>query len=168
MYDPKMMAAWFSLMAEATKGTAEAQEAVRAFSEISGKPDEVQQWLSRFMPGVTSTVPLQPEAFEEWMEESWRMMGMVPRNRYLNMLEKCDILQRKLDKAENTIQNLRTRLDTQGQQEENAQQILNVWGSMVENTLKTQTEWVQNWASSRQPSSPDTQDTETDETAPSD
>ena len=150
MSDPKMMSAWLRLMAEAMQGTAEAQEAVRAFADTAGKPEDAQRWLKQFMPGLNPTIPLDPTAYEAWLEDTWRMMGVVPRKRYLELLEKCDTLERHLAKAEKTIADLRARLDTQGQQAESTQQVMNMWGSMVEDTLKVQTEWMQNWSKPNQ------------------
>ncbi len=157
MINPKAMEAWFILMAEATKGTKEAREAFQSLSQMSGDPEEINRWMATFMPGaMPSSGNLQPEAFEEWMEESWRMMGVVPRSRYLDLLEKCDTLQRKLDKAEETIQKLRTRLDNREQQEEDAQKVADLWGTMMEDTLKAQTEWMRGWTESmEQPSEDD-------------
>ena len=153
--NPTVMEAWFTLMAEAMKGTKESREAFQRLSKISGDPEEMSRWMGQFMPAAAaSTANLQPEAFEEWMEESWRMMGVVPRTRYLELLEKCDTLQRKLDKAEETIQNLRARLDNKGQQETDAQKMADIWGTMMQDTLKAQTEWVRSWAEANQPTTP--------------
>ena len=154
--NPTLMGAWFNLMAEAMKGTKESQEAFQRLSKISGDPAEVSRWLTQFMPAAAAaSANLQPEAFEEWMEESWRMMGVVPRPRYLELLEKCDTLQRKLDKAEEAIQNLRGRLDNKDQQEVDAQKMADIWGTMMQDTLKAQSEWMRTWTEANQPATPD-------------
>jgi len=153
--NPKLMQAWFTLMAEAMKGTEEAQEAFQTLSNMSGDPEEMSRWMAKFMPGAAASAGnLQPEAFEEWMEESWRMMGVVPRPRYLELLEKCDTLQRKLDKAEETIQNLRAKLDSKGQQEVDAQKMADLWGTMMQDTLNAQTEWMRTWTEANKPATP--------------
>jgi hypothetical protein len=163
--NPNVMGAWFNLMAEAMQGTKESQEAFQRLSKISGDPEEMKRWLTQFMPvAAASSANLQPEAFEEWMEESWRMMGVVPRPRYLELLEKCDTLQRKLDQAEETIQNLRARLDNKDQQEIDAQKMADTWGTMVQDTLKAQTEWMRSWAEANQPAAPGEDPEVTDET----
>ena len=146
MVNPKLMEAWFNLMVEATKGTKDAQEAFRSLSKISDSPEEMSRWLAQFMPAaMASGVPAQPEAFEEWLEESWRMMGVVPRSRYLDLLEKYDILQRKLEKAEETIQRLRASLDNTDEQAADTQKVMDMWGGILEDTLKAQTELMQAW-----------------------
>ena len=144
--NPKLMEAWFKLLAEATKGTGEAQEAFRALGTVSsGDTEAMSRWLAKFMPAaMASASNLQPEAFEAWVEESWRMMGVVPRERYLELLEKHDLLQRRLEKAEDTIKKLRSMLDTTSQQEE-AQKVMDLWGSMLSDTLKLQADWMQSW-----------------------
>ena len=149
--NPTVMEAWFTLMAEAMKGTKESQEAFQRLSKISGDPEEMSRWMAQFMPAAAASASnLQPDAFEEWMEESWRLMGVVPRARYLDSLEKCDMLQRKLDKAEETIQNLRARLDNKDQQEVDAQKMADIWGTMMQETLNAQTEWMRTWAEASQ------------------
>jgi hypothetical protein len=103
--------------------------------------------MQTFMPNVQPTAP--PETFETWLEEWWRTMGVVPRARYLELLERCNTLQRRLERAEETIQNLKTLLGSQGQDEE-ARQTLDMWSSMLSETLKTQTEWMKAWTAANQ------------------
>lgn len=166
--NPAVMEAWFTLMAEAMKGTKESREAFQRLSKISGNPEEMSRWMAQFMPAAAaSTANLKPDAFEEWMEESWRMMGVVPRARYLELLEKYDALQRKLDKAEETIQSLRARLDNKGQQEADAQKMADIWGSMMQDTLKAQTEWMRTWAEANTSPAQDTDSTDQPDNDPS-
>lgn len=154
--NPTVMEAWFSLMAEAMKGTRESQEAFQRLSEMSGDSEEMNRWMAQFMPAAAAySANLQPEAFEEWMERSWRMMGVVPRTRYLELLEKCDTLQRKLNKAEETVQNLRARLDRKDQQDVNTQKMATIWGTMMQDTLKAQTEWMRAWTEANWSATPD-------------
>jgi DNA repair ATPase RecN len=143
MVNPKMMEAWFTLMAEAMRGTKEAQEAFQYLPKMSTNSEDLSHWLQKFMPVAGSN--LQPEAFEEQLEEWWRMMGVVPRARYMELLEKNDQLQRRLEKAEETIQKLRKMMEKQGPQAEEAQQVLDTWNTMLQETLKTQTEWMRAW-----------------------
>ena len=108
MVNPKLMQAWFDLVVEASKGTQEARDAFQALSKASGNPEALRHWMAKFMPAaLAATDTANPEAVEEWLEESWRMMGVVPRSRYLELLEKNDQLQRRLEKAEATIKRLR-------------------------------------------------------------
>ena len=148
MLTPKALEAWYILMAEATRGSAEAQEAFQALSKMSGNPDDMNRWMTQFMPGaVSSATRFTPDAFEGQLEDWWRLMGVVPRARYLDLLEKCDTLQRKLDKAEETIESLRKRAGGGSSQPsgEETKQVLDMWSSMMGETLKTQNEWMKAW-----------------------
>ena len=146
MLSPKALEAWYILMAEATRGSAQAQEAFESLSKMSGTPDDMNRWMAQFMPGAVSTTKFTPDAFEGQLEDWWRMMGVVPRARYLDLLEKCDTLQRKLDKAEETIEKLRKRAGGQSQPgTEETKQVLDMWSSMMGETLKTQNEWMKAW-----------------------
>ncbi|HEX9926183.1 MAG TPA: hypothetical protein VGD99_26235 [Anaerolineae bacterium] len=147
MMSPKALEAWFTLMNEAMRGTQDAQQALKSLAENSGNSNDLSRWLETFMPNIHPAAP--PETFETWLEEWWRVMGVVPRARYLELLERCDALQRRLERAEETIQNLKELLGSQGQDEE-ARQALDLWSSMLAETLKTQTEWMQAWTAANQ------------------
>ncbi|GAB4447057.1 MAG: hypothetical protein Kow0031_29640 [Anaerolineae bacterium] len=149
--NPKALEAWYTLMAEAMRGTSEAKEAFNALSEMSSTPEDFNKWMAQFMPGMAATMKMQPDGFEEQMETWWRMMGVVPRARYLDLLEKCDTLERKLEKAEKTAESLRKRLGVQEQQEEEAKKVMDMWGTIMQDTLKTQTEWMKAWTSVNKP-----------------
>lgn len=141
LFSPKALEAWFTLMAEAVRGTAEAQEAFKTLTEASTKPEELQRWQARFMPLAGATN--KPEAFEEWLEEWWRMMGVVPRSRYLDLLERYENIRLRLEKAEETIRSLRAMIG-QGQEQE-AQKLVNLWETMLQESLKAQAEWMRAW-----------------------
>jgi len=148
MMSPKALEAWFTLVNEAMRGTQDAQQALKSLGENAGSADDLSRWLQTFMPNVQPAAP--PETFETWLEEWWRVMGVVPRARYLELLERCDTLQRRLERAEETIQSLKTLLGKEGQDEE-ARQALDLWSSMLSETLKTQTEWMKAWTAANQP-----------------
>jgi uncharacterized coiled-coil protein SlyX len=145
MWNPKVLEAWYTLMAEASRGTSEAQDAFKSLSEMPATPEAYNQWVKQFMPGAASSVSFQPDTFDEQMENWWRMMGMVPRPRYLELLERCDTLERKLSKAEKTIEALRRKMGTQDQQEEETKKVLDTWNTIMGETLKAQTEWMKAW-----------------------
>lgn len=159
--NPKALEAWYTLMAEAMRGTSEAQEAFKSLSEMSSTPEEFNKWVAQFMPALAGSMKMRPEGFEEQMETWWRMMGVVPRARYLDLLEKCDTLERKLEKAEKSIESLRKRLGLQEQQEEEAKKVMDMWGTLMQDTLKTQTEWMKAWTSVNKPASPSEPNTPT-------
>jgi len=140
------MEAWFTLMAEAMRGTKEAQEAFQSLSKATLDPADLNRWLGAFMPALAaSPASPRPEMLEEWLEEWWRMIGVVPRARYLELLEKHDALTRQLEKAQETIRNMQGTLDHKGQQEQYAKNVLDLWNTMLDETLKTQAEWMKAW-----------------------
>lgn len=144
MLDPKVMETWLRLTAEAARGAGEAREAVKSLGEAPTTPDELVRWWGRFMPpGVDLT---KPEQFEAWLEQWWRALGVVPRSRYLELLERYEGLRTRLEEAEATIQRLRTTLGQGGRQEE-ARKILDVWESTLQGTLEAQAEWMRAWTS---------------------
>jgi len=151
--NPNLVEAWLRLMNASLQGPSEAQAAAQSFSKMLASsqpamaPDEFARWMARFMPA--GSMPVQPETFGEALEEWWRLMGFVPRQRYLELLERCELLQRRLEEAEATIQRLQTQqLDAEGQR------ILDAWGTTVQETLKAQAEWMRMWASADMPSPP--------------
>jgi hypothetical protein len=144
--DAKFMEAWLTLVAEATRGATGAQEAFRAFSKTPFTPADLSRWMTAFMPGMAfPTTPRQPEMFEQWLEEWCSMMGVVPRSRYLDLLENYDALRRRLEKAQETIRKLRATLDGKGQQEQEAEKVLELWNTMLEESLKMQVDWTRGW-----------------------
>jgi len=143
MVTPKVMEAWLRLISEAMRGTADAQEAVKLLSGASASPEEMTRWMTRFMPaGVGGT---KPEVFSEWNETWWRTMGFVPRSRYLELLEKYEMLRSRLEKSEETIRKLEPMLNTTKEQGEEAKKVLNLWETMLKDTLNTQAEWMRTW-----------------------
>jgi cobyrinic acid a,c-diamide synthase len=157
MLTPKAIEAWFTLMAEASRGSQEAQPNALTLPPMSANPEAWQQWMSTFMPGITANpasqqgeAALPAEAFEESLENWWRMMGVVPRSRYLELLEKHEQLQRKLEKAAETIKTLQAMLSTQEKGQQEVKKVMDIWGNMLEETAKTQSQWMQTWAASNQ------------------
>ena len=140
MFTPKAMQAWFTLMAEANK----APDAFKNWPKMPASPEEWQKWMLQFAPNTTAA-PNTPEMFEAWLNNWHQAMGVVPRARYLELLEKHDQQQRKLEKAEETIQALRTMLESKEQYQEEAKKTLDMWGTMMEETTKAQGDWMRAW-----------------------
>lgn len=138
---PKMLEAWFNLMSEAMRGSADAQHLMKTLSSSTTASEEALRMMMRFMP--PGMPPLQPEAFNEWMEEWWRMMGVVPRYRYLELLERYELLRTRLEESERTSRRLQSMIGEKRQEE--AQKVLDFWGSTLEETLKAQAEWMRAW-----------------------
>ncbi len=138
---PKLLEAWFNLMSEAMRGSADAQHLMKTLSSSTTASEETMRMMMRFMP--PGMVPLQPEAFTEWIEEWWRMMGVVPRHRYLELLERYELLRTRLEESERTSRRLQSMIGEKRQEE--AQKVLDLWGSTLEETLKAQSEWMRAW-----------------------
>lgn len=146
MLTPKALQAWLTLLEEATKGTQQAQDAFKTLPMAAATPDAWQQWMNSFIPALnTPSATTQPEAFEAWLEEWWQMMGVVPRSRYLELLERHEQTQLKLDKAQATIATLQNMLNSKEQHQEDAKKVVDMWGTMLEETVKTQGEWMRAW-----------------------
>ena len=140
------MELWLRLMSDAMRGAADAQEAMRSLGEMPMTPDQLAGWMTRFMPVATSQIS-KPEGVGDWLEEAWRMMGVVPRYRYLELLERCELLRSRLEEAEKTIKTLRKATSGSKMPEQDVQQILNLWEGMLQETLSTQAEWMRAWTS---------------------
>lgn len=146
------MEAWFQLMTQAMWGT---QEAQKAFANMSQSPEALagfQKWLALFAPGMEMPVPVsQPEAMIELLESWQKAMGVVPRIRYLELLEKADALERRVRELEEINRQLRAMLEGREQQEESTQKLTELWGQMVDTSIKTQTAWVEAWTNNEDP-----------------
>ncbi len=134
---------WLRLMSDAMRGAADAQEAVRMLGEMPTSPEQMTRWMSRFMPQTKSSA--KPEAMEDWLEDTWRMMGVVPRYRYLELLERHEMLRSRLEKAEKEIEKLRKNIRSGNVSDQDAQEVLDLWENMLQETLKTQANWLRTW-----------------------
>jgi len=142
MKDPVVIEAWLRQMRETMKGAGRAQEALRRLGEAWKSPEDLNRWMERFLPlrsGFSSS-----EEFREWMEAWWKTMGVVPRSRHLELLERCEVLKTRLEEAEATIQRLRATLGVKGQ-EKQANEILDLWETGTQAALKAQSEWLRTW-----------------------
>jgi hypothetical protein len=135
----KIMETWMNLVTEAMRGNGDARETVRTITGSSMRPDELLRLMTRFMPA--GTVPFQAEALNEWLEEYWRMMGVVPRYRYLDLLERYEQLRLRLEETEKSRQ---LPMMSAAQPEE-AQKVFGLWSSMMEETMKAQQEMLKAW-----------------------
>ncbi|MFN8455989.1 MAG: hypothetical protein U0401_15205 [Anaerolineae bacterium] len=146
---PNVTEHWLRLMSEAMRGAADAQEAIRSLGEMPTTPDQLTRWFTRFMPmsGLGATAAT-PDAFKDWLEDSWRMMGVVPRYRYLELLERYELLRQRLEEAEKKIQKMRTTMLIDKVPEQEAQKVLDMWEGMLQDTLKLQADWMRAWTAS--------------------
>ena len=128
---------WFRLLAEAARGTRAAQATIRSLASLT--PDKLARGIVRWLPaGVT---PPAPESLVKWTEDLWSRIGVVPRSRYLELLERYEALRSRLEEAEVTIQRLKRLLSEKGR-EGDAQKLLDLWSNTVGETLRSQAEWM--------------------------
>jgi hypothetical protein len=141
---------WFRLLAEAARGTREARETLRSIAEGGLAPQKLADNIARLLPaGVPRP---SAETINQWMEGVWSTTGVVPRSRYLELLERYEALRARLEEAEVTIGRLKRLLSEQGH-ESDAQKVLDILGSAVGETLKAQAEWMRSWVPPLRPES---------------
>jgi hypothetical protein len=134
--------AWLRLLAEAARGTIAAQETIRTFAEGTLGPQAVARRLASFLPAGVQ--PPGADAVKQWTESLFQAVGVVPRARHLELLERYEALRVRLEEAEVTIQRLK-RLLADGGHEGEARKILDLFANAVGETLHSQTEWMRGW-----------------------
>ena len=117
-------------------GPGGAREAIRLLADAWKSPEEVNNWMERFIP-LRSELS-GPEGFRGLVEEWWNMIGVVPGSRHLELQEKCEILKARLEEAKATIQQMRTTQGIQGR----AREMLDLWERAIQRTLTIQNEWL--------------------------
>jgi hypothetical protein len=131
---------WFRLLAEAARGTRTAQSTIRGLADLT--PDKLARQIGRWLPA--GVAPPAAESLAQWTEELWSRIGVVPRSRYQELLERYEALRARLEEAEVTIQRLKRLLSEKGH-EGDAQKLLDLWSSAVGETLRSQAEWMRTW-----------------------
>ena len=139
-----LVSAWFQMMAEATRGATEAQAAMLAFAQAR-TPEDVAQWMARYLPDAVAGQPAGAYSPETW----WRLTGFVPRIRYLEQLERNELLRQRLDEAEATIARLRAQLGATGQAAAQVQDVTAAWQGIFAEMLKAQTDWLHAWTAAQ-------------------
>lgn len=143
MVDPKLMEAWYRLMAEAVRAGGDVSKTMpNASKEAAGPPSE---WLARWMQeqGLPGAPPPPDEMSDDWLEQWYQMMGVVPRQRYLKALERNERLREKLEEANRRIERLGGAAAASQSQEQAAEEMLNYWKQSMEETLDAQKRWMQ-------------------------
>jgi hypothetical protein len=131
--------AWFRLLAEAARGTRAAQGTLRGLADGQLTPDKLAERIARWLPA--GIAPPSAEKLSRWSEEMWATIGVVPRRRYVELLERYEALRARLEEAEVTIRRLQRLLSEKGH-EGDAQKLLDLWSNAVGETLKSQAEWM--------------------------
>ena len=146
MQNSTFIDAWLSLVTDTMQEGNRAQDAFRCLTAAWKSQQEMNKWVERFLPKSEIS---RPQEVRGWIEDWWKIMDVVPRSLYLELLERNELLKAKLEEAETTIQQLRATVGVTGQ-EEQANEILSVWETTIQTTLKAQNEWVQTWTDSLQ------------------
>ncbi len=156
MANPKLIEAWYRFMAEAVRETSQAQ----AFFDRYAEGQDPAEWLARWMKQQGAEATPDPEELpDEWLEQWYKMMGVVPRSRYLELLDRYERLRKRLEEAQKKIERL---VGAPGamQPEEAAEEVMNIWKSTLDETLKAQSEWMR--AFSGDPSSTSSEEEDAD------
>lgn len=131
---------WLRLLAEAARGTRAAQSTIRSLASLT--PEKLARRIGRWLPA--GVAPPAAESLAQWTEELWSRIGVVPRSRYQELLERYEALRLRLEEAEVTIQRLKRLLSEKGR-EGDAQKLLDLWSNAVGETLRSQAEWMRTW-----------------------
>jgi hypothetical protein len=135
--DPRIFESLLRLMTDAMQGAAGAQKTIQSLAEFPTNPSEIVPWVQKNLPNVgdLSKSQLMGDQFDAW----FRMMGFVPRTRYLELLERYEDLRLRLEEADKTKTRLKSLIDPGHA----ANVVLDAWGNTLNKTLKTQSEWLE-------------------------
>ena len=116
---PNPFDAWQRLVAEG------AGEAAKAWVEIA---------RGAALPSGEEDEP----ATEQW----YRAIGMVPRQRYLDLLDRTEQLRRKLEEAEARLERLHESNASTAEATEVASEMMASWQDAMRETLQAQAAWM--------------------------
>jgi hypothetical protein len=140
MFDQRFFDAWLRLVQEALRGSGAAQQLLSALAQ---SPEQRRQWAAGALgPGAGNV--------DEWLEQWYRMMGVVPRARYLELQDRYEQLRQRIEDMERQMSVLRaTPADPTAMQ-----RLMDSWNTMLSQMTALQTNWLQGGA--RRPSSDET------------
>lgn len=141
--DPKLLETWLRLTADALRGTEEARKAMETLGANPLTPEALTAWARAWMPREAAGAPDAAD-LKGLVEEYWKTLGVVPRQRYLELLERYEELKSRLEEAETTVKHLRELLAARGRSQE-ADGAIGDWEEMTRKALQTQAEWAQSW-----------------------
>src|SRR5690349_19025545 len=118
--------AWFRLLADAARGTRAAQSTIRSLADGKLTPEKLTQQISTWLPA--GVAPPNADTLKQWTDDLWSTIGVVPRSRYVELLERYEALRARLEEAEVTIRRLKRMLSEKGH-EGDAQKLLDLWSS---------------------------------------
>lgn len=139
MANPDLIEAWYRFLAEAARETSN----VEAFFDSYAKGQQPAEWVARWMKqhGDADAPPKPEEVPDEWLNQWYKMMGVVPRARYLKLLERHEKLRQDLEAARKKIEQLGGSFESTEQQAA-AEQIMNLWTDTLDKTVEAQSEWM--------------------------
>lgn len=141
-----IVSTWFAMMAEAMRGATGAQEAMFAFAQAR-TPEDVAGWVARYIPGATT----DPAGVADMPESWWRLTGFVPRIRYLEQLERNEMLRQRLEAAEATIARLQAQSGMADRAAAQVQDATAAWQGMFAEMLTAQNAWLRAWNADQEP-----------------
>ena len=143
--DAKTLEAWMRMTADALKGADQAQKALEALGKGPLSPEGVAGWWSAWVPKAeTAPEGVDPLQFQTLVEQWWKAIGVVPRHRYLELLERYEQLRGRLEAAEETVKSLRG-LFRAHRSEQEVGAALDQWEDVTRKALETQEEWMRTW-----------------------
>ena len=138
MVDPRLLEAWSRLL-QVMRASRETMEAMQPLAGLS------RDQLNALLAGAAGTRTAAGEPQLQPIEQVWALLGVVPRYRYEQLLERYEALRARLEEAELTIQRLRKLLDQKGGEAE-ARDVLDSWGSAMRETLRAQAELMRSFS----------------------
>ncbi|MEM8556787.1 MAG: hypothetical protein AAGG50_02985 [Bacteroidota bacterium] len=82
------------------------------------------------------------DADEPATEQWYRAIGMVPRQRYLDLLDRCEQLRRKLEDAEARLERLHQSNASTAEVTEVATEMMASWQDAMRETFQAQAAWM--------------------------
>ncbi|MCG6878101.1 MAG: hypothetical protein LJE96_02970 [Deltaproteobacteria bacterium] len=143
--DPHFLEFWGNLLIQAAKGQQQMEELNRLTNQ-GAKGFEAQNALFRKFYGLGDANEKRPVDTEEWekavrdfqtsLKQYLNLMGVVPKTRHLELVEKYENLKKKAADQEETIEHLRMLLNDKGMAQGDA-------AEGFQNLIKKQTDQFQ-------------------------
>jgi hypothetical protein len=129
---------WRNFMDQALKGSEEARREFDRLTKGAYGPEAISLWARTWFPQASRT------ELEEVLERWWRILDVVPRQRYLEALEQNELLRRRLAESEHAAERLRAKLSQAGVPED-IRSTLDEWEETTRRVLDAQTELTRKW-----------------------
>lgn len=126
--DPTLAVTWERLL-KLMRGSADVVEALLPVAAGLTR-DELARLLGRAATWRDGTP-------QDALEQVWRLLGVVPRYRYDELLRRYETLRGRVDEAEAGIRELRVTV-TRSKLEAETRETLDSWGALVRRTLAAQ------------------------------